>query len=667
MKKNLKNILTAFIIFSFNFTSYSIDSLTIESRIESLKNSIRSNNDSVSIMLEQFKEDATKTNNLYGLSQYHFLNGFFLNKQSEFLLAIDEYNNFLKLENDSTSKGSIDQLNRIAICYKNLSDFEKARFYYEKAVELGIRSNYHKGVGDSYSGIGQIFERSGKYDKGMEYYTKSTEAFKRIGDSIGLSVSYNNIGNIMYYQGNFEQALKYYKKAAYVDFLIKNELHMASTYGNIGMIYSQMEELDSSLVYNLKALKYFEKTQNPFYLGTMYNNIALVYYDLEEYNTSLSYHLKSKSIKEEIGDKSGLATSFINIGNILVKLNNYQQAIDNYKEGLSICEDFESLVLKRDGHKGLSKAYQEMGKYEKALNSYIVYSALNDSLTLKETKNNTARLEAEFDNKLKEETIAQQKADYENDIAIEKAKSETRTILLLSVSLFLVVVTLFLIIFYRKLNQTRKQKAIIEKVNTENKILLGEIHHRVKNNLQVISSLLSLQEKNISDVTAKTAISEGKERVKSMGLIHKMLYQNDNFSGIVMSEYIEKLLDGLMESFGINESLIETEKKLDELKLDVETAIPIGLIINELIINVFKYALENIESPKLLIKFEKQTQGLFLQVKDNGNGNPEEVEKSNSFGIKLVKSLIRQINGELTIDYEDGLNYSILIKDYKIV
>ena len=90
--------------------------------------------------------------------------------------------------------------------------------------------------------------------------------------------------------------------------------------------------------------------------------------------------------------------------------------------------------------------------------------------------------------------------------------------------------------------------------NTENELLLGEIHHRVKNNLQVISSLLSLQEKNIKDETAKRAILEGKERVKSMGLIHKMLYQNDNYSGIEMTAYIETLVSSLMLSFGLKSS-----------------------------------------------------------------------------------------------------------------
>src|SRR5690554_2077316 len=563
MKKTITRSIFLLLLLSFHFYGLSNDSLVIDSKIERIKEFIRSNNDSALVLLESFHKEVVNSENIYGQTQYHFLNGFLLNKEGKFLLAIDEYNAFIKLENDSTSKNSIDQLNRIAICYKALSDFEKSESYYKIAAKLGVRSHYNKGVGDSYSGMGQISERKGKYDQAMEYYLKSNRAFKEAQDSAGISVSYNDIGNTMYYQGDFDQALNYYKKSAHIDFLINNELHTATTYANIGMIYQQLESLDSSLMYTLKSMRYFEKINNPLYLGTIYNNVALVYYDLEEYTTSLEYHLKSKSYKEDIGDKSGLATSFINIGNLMVQLQDYPNAIENYKKGLAICDSIDTPALLKEGYKGLSKAYQKTGNYEDALNFYIIYSEINDSLNAIESKNNVSRLEAEFDSKLKEETIAQQELDYKNDMAIEKAKGETRTIILAGVSLLLIIVTIFFIVFYQKLRLTRKQKTIIEKVNNENKLLLGEIQHRAKNNLQVISSLLSLQERSITDSSVKTAISEGRERVKFIGLIHKMLYQNHNFSGIEMNEYIVKLLDGLMESFGINPSLIEIDSKFD--------------------------------------------------------------------------------------------------------
>lgn len=645
---------------------FSSDSLAVNIKVGKIKQYIQSNNDSANVMLEAFRKETTKSN-LYAQSQYHFLKGYLLQKKGKFAEAITEFNTFIKLQNDSTNRESIDQINRIAISYKNLTEFDNAKKYYLIAAQLGNRSNYNKGIGDSYSGMGHIFENTGKYKEAMEYHTQSNREFKIARDSLGIASSYSNIGNVMYYLSDFDQALMYYKKSAHIHVLMNDEQFVATSYGNIGMIYQQLNRLDSALIYNLKSLHYFEKLNSPFYLGTIYNNIALVYDDLKDYKKALDYHLKSLAIKEEIKDRSGLATSLINIGNLKMKLKDYSGAIDDYKKGMVICDEIETPNLKMNAYKGLSKAYQETGRYKEALDYYISYSEISDSLNTVEYKNNAARLETEFDTKQKEETIAQQKKDYKRDMAVEKAKSQVQYIILVSVILLLLIVIIFFIIFYQKLKLSRKQKAIIEKQNNENKVLLGEIHHRVKNNLQVISSLLSLQEKSITDESAKRAISEGKERVKSMGLIHKMLYQNDNFSGIEMNDYTVKLIDGLMDSFGVNQSLIEVNTSLDRVKLDVDTAIPIGLIINELVINAFKYAYTNIESPKLTVKLEQKPEGLVLQIKDNGKGNPDEINNSVSFGSKLVKSLIRQLNGELTLIYEDGLNYSILIKDYKLV
>ena len=659
-----------FTLFLFRLTcvySNSTDSLSIQNEVNFIKNSIRNNSDSSKIYLDNFFNKVKETNNKYGLLQAHFLKGFLLDRDGEYLSAIEKYNTFIKLENDSSSTESIDQLNRIAGCYKDLTDFKNAYKYYLTASKLGQKVNYYKGIGDSYSGIGQILEREGKYSDGMNYYVKSSKQFELAKDSAGLSTSVNNIGNMMFYQGEYEQALDYYKQAAHIDFLMQNTLNLAMAYGNIGMIYGELDSPDSSLYYNLLCKDYFEEIKNPFYLGTIYNNLGLSYYEIKDYESSLNYHLKSKKIKEEIGDKSGLATSLINIGNLKVELKNYIGALKDYNQGMEICDELNTPMLKMNAYKGLSKAYQETGKYQDALNYYIFYSEMNDSLNTVESKNNVALLETKFETKAKDDMIKQQKLNYEQDMAIEEAKNESKTIFLVALSVILIVITVFFIVFYQKLKLTRQQKLIIEEKNEENKMLLGEIHHRVKNNLQVISSLLSLQEKNMTDEVAKKAILEGKERVKSMGLIHKMLYQNDNFSGIEMKDYIIKLLDGLMDSFGINHSKLKIDTDFTGLKLDVDSAIPLGLIINELVINAFKYAYTNVEDPKIVVKLNQKKEGLLLSIKDNGDGIIEDIKKSTSFGYKLVKSLVRQLNGELKVVSDNGVSYSILIKDYKLI
>src|SRR5690606_25398559 len=144
-------------------------------------------------------------------------------------------------------------------------------------------------------------------------------------------------------------------------------------------------------------------------------------------------------------------------------------------------------------------------------------------------------------------------------------------------------------------------------------------------------------------------ILEGKERVKSMSLIHKMLYQNDNYAGIEMEKYIQELVSGLIDTFGIVRENLTLKTRIDHLKLDVDSAVPIGLIINELVINVFKYALNEQGVGTLSIELVKKEAALNLKIADNGNGTVEDLDNNNSFGAKLVRSLVRQINGEMQV------------------
>lgn len=628
---------------------------------------IRSNNDSVHLALKTFHELAISSDSKYALSQYYLLNGTYLKNLGKFGEAIAQYRMAIHVENDSLSSFSIDQINRIAICFKNLGMLDSSYFHYNKAAQLGLKSNYQKGRGDAYSGIGQILELKGMYAQSITYYMKSLDAFVAASDSTGISVSYNNVGNIMYYQGNYNQALEYYKKSAFIDYQRNNTLNLAMAYGNIGMIYHETNHLDSSLFYNTLCMKLLEDINQNLFLGTIYNNIALLYKDMDQTKLSLEFHFKSKTIKEEIGDVLGLATSLINIGNLMVADGRFSESIPYYKEGFSIVAISESPELLMKGYEGYAKALVETGNYKEAYFSLQNYIAIKDSIEAVEVRNEVNAIEIQFESKQKDALIEQQSLSHQQELALKEAEQRTMRIISVAIISLFIITAAFMLIFYKKLKVTRQQKSLIEAKNRENELLLGEIHHRVKNNLQVISSLLSLQEKMLSDAEAKKAIFEGKERVKSMGLIHKLLYQNDNFAGVEMNTYLLQLIDGLMDSFGIQKDGIEIDINAQALNLDVDSAVPIGLIINELIVNSFKYAVHKVERPKMTIEFLQSNDGLILNISDNGEGNPDEINESTSFGSRLVKSLVRQLNGELQLTRNNGLCYSILIRDFKLI
>ncbi|MEG4582132.1 PAS domain S-box protein [Microcoleus sp. MON1_C5] len=213
----------------------------------------------------------------------------------------------------------------------------------------------------------------------------------------------------------------------------------------------------------------------------------------------------------------------------------------------------------------------------------------------------------------------------------------------------------------RKFTEARIQAALREK-----EVLLKEIHHRVKNNMQIISSLLQLQAQYIEDEPTLALFEESQTRIHSMALIHEQLYQSDNLDQIALSPYVENLVANLYQSFGCGNTPIQFNLKIDPIYLNIETAIPCGLIINELVSNSLKYAFVLSLAGEIAIKFQEINDHQFhLTIQDNGRGFPADldIENSETLGLRLVKMLAYQLEGTLAIDSQCGICYNLIFKE----
>lgn len=201
----------------------------------------------------------------------------------------------------------------------------------------------------------------------------------------------------------------------------------------------------------------------------------------------------------------------------------------------------------------------------------------------------------------------------------------------------------------------------------EKDILLREIHHRVKNNLQIISSLLNMQSKYLSDEKTKAIVTDSQNRIKSMSLIHQKLYQEENLTGIDTNLYFTELIDSLSLSYGLDKKALSFVIEIEPLFLDVDTLIPLGLIVNEVITNAFKYGVDKNNGAFTFI-FRKVNEELDLFVKDNGQGIHKDFEpkKSKSYGMKLIHSLGKKLKADIHFKNNQGLEISMIIHKFKI-
>ena len=193
----------------------------------------------------------------------------------------------------------------------------------------------------------------------------------------------------------------------------------------------------------------------------------------------------------------------------------------------------------------------------------------------------------------------------------------------------------------------------------EKEILLKEIHHRVKNNLQLTSSLLNLQSKQVKDENTKIALREGQARIKSMSMIHQKLYQSDSLSEIPLQEYLNQLTQNIKHTSNIDGKEIEIEIHTNE-KISIDHAIPVGLISNELLTNSFKYAFTNKDHGKISISFSLENDEAQFIYEDDGVGIENiDNQNRNSLGLNLVDMLTRQLHGVLETSSYKGLKFTL--------
>ncbi len=211
----------------------------------------------------------------------------------------------------------------------------------------------------------------------------------------------------------------------------------------------------------------------------------------------------------------------------------------------------------------------------------------------------------------------------------------------------------------RKIATDQLKSSLLEK-----EVLLKEIHHRVKNNMQIISSLLNLQTHHVhNDKIAVDVLKESQNRVKSMAMIHEKLYQSKDFTNIKFDDYIERLISELFYSYNIRKDRIKPSIEVEEVRLNIETAVPCGLIISELVSNSLKHAFPGGEG-ELNLSLKIVDDKYELIISDNGIGFPKELdfENTESLGLQLVNNLVKQIDGEIKLDKSHGTKFTIVFR-----
>ena len=596
---------------------------------------------------------------------------------------------------DKNSKNIINERDSLA---NNLINsgvlFWKQRKYVDalknlnKALDLAIEINDSELEARSLHNIGLVKYSEGKYLECLDYYHKSYEQYKIIGDDVKIAQRLLNIGIVYKKQGLYDKATNYLLEAAQLFENNECDKELSSCFNSIAGIQNRLQNYNEALIYHNKALRIRTNIDYEKGVAGSFNNIGIVYNNMDSLEMAMKYYIKSLKIKQKLNDKKLISSTLLNIGKLNYKMTNYAKAEQDYLQaftlkktlydlngemhvtnalgelyftlkkykkaeeyllsGLQLAIQENNINGKLESYKHLKDLYYNIDEFNKSFNYYNDYITLNDTILGLEKAKLVSNLKIKYETEKKEQEIASLNEIKKVQSILIETKSDTVKILLLSVALLLILSVIAYIGY--------KQK---KKANMKIKTLMQERKHRTKNNIQIISSVLSLQSLETESNKVQSAVKSGENRIKSVALIENLLNQNDKSVEIFMPDYFKKLIDYLLTTYGFKNK-IDLTMNIENLKLDTDVATPLGLIVNELVTNSLKYAFTDHPNPKLTIELcYEDGKNSILKITDNGIGYDHENNKTNTLGLKLVKILTKQLNGDLEITNLDGVGYQL--------
>jgi two-component sensor histidine kinase len=508
---------------------------------------------------------------------------------------------------------------------------------------------------------GFVYLQNNKHKEAAELLNENIMSYKNymhMPEEVYRLFYYNSALDLFF--KNFERTIYYQNIALKITDSIPNrnlaEYFIAMSHEALSKAYMQMARFDSAKHHLSLAINNKEYGLDLHAKANIYYSIGDVFFELHQSDSAMFYFKKSATLHQKNQNYTKLQIANLGIGKTYFQVNNHKMAKRYLYKSIKNQTNDNNIEVLAQAWQLLSEIYEQEGDYIKAYNYHKKYKNASDELFSNEKVKNITRLELEytFTDKQKqlEHLREQEKIAFEAKL---KQNKTTRNFAGIGFVLSIIIAAF-----------AYKNYKIKKKANQEKETLLREIHHRVKNNLQIISSMLNLQGNYLTDKKAILAISESMGRVKSMALIHQMLYQHERFSSIDMHEYIVQLSHAISSSFESQKKDIRLIFNLERLMIDIDTAIPIGLIVNELITNAFKYAFINHSGGTIDIALNKIEEDTFcLKIADNGIGikNANAQKNTNTFGLNMVDVLTRQIKGKLIRDNKIGTSYLLKFKE----
>lgn len=527
--------------------------------------------------------------------------------------------------------------------HANMIHLDTASVFFDKAMAGYQQLGDKEGQASTAFKMAWVYKKKGETDKAMSKDLYALKLMEETGNKEMICNALTRISDDLTRQERLKEAKDYALRA--IEMAEKNNLssELFYVYFNAGNVAMSANDYKSSLDYYNKAMKIVkEQDLGMGSLCDITNSHGNALKRMGRYKEAKYDYETALKLAKKANYQNAITATIANLGEINLLMGNYTQALGYQLETVRLQEQDKDLSNLTENYQHVSTIYEKLGNYKSALEYQKKAYHMRDSVASIKSDTTMSKMLTRYETNKKEETIESQ----QNEISQQK-KLQGLTIGILFLMFVFIV---FGIISYRL---RVKRSRLLAAKNAENELLLKEIHHRVKNNLEVVSSLLALQSAQIDDPNTKEAMREGQNRVHSIGIVHQKLYQATNLGAIEMKDYFLNLSESILDSFGA-ENRVKIELAMEKLEIDIDTAVPLGLIVNELLTNTIKYAFPHGKQGNVVIKLEKRKTGiLHLEVSDDGIGKSN-IIKGTGFGSQLISLLTRQLRGHMKEEINNG-------------
>lgn len=552
-----------------------------------------------------------------------------------------------------------------AICFLSGKYSIKGRYAMaQKLAEQGLSYAIVKKTpslkGKLYLELGHINKLKESYAQALNYYIKAHTLFEKSSSwgellrcKVGLAEYYRRLGKFKPANEYIQSAFDLYKEKKIADTSL-----LVRIYNRAAAIDNESGTNTKSVISkSKKALMLAQRSGDRYAAAVSMNELGFTYKNLKKNDSCEYYYKEAEKVWFSIGaDRE--AMNAMNNRAMFYAHNNYPKSTTDklYAEMVLIVNDKKIDYALSDAYSYFHREYTNRGDLKNALKFFSLYhNSVVDRLRSEndiEIINITEQYESE---KAKKEVrrISGDLSTSREALKLKNAENK-RMYFFIAILVLLIGAIAFLLVRIKKANRELQNR------NREKDALIQEIHHRVKNNLQFISSLVNMQMNSSSNEAEIHSLSDASRRIKAMALVHEMLYNQKDAEGIGIKQYLEELIASLNDVVNSEKISIRFKMHLSEMNFNVSSAIALGMITSELVSNSMKHAFQGVEKPQIEITLEKTvTKEVVFRVKDNGRGMHEIITGKKTLGMRLIDIFSRQLKGKYSVKNNQGCEYEI--------